>query len=174
MIRVLPFLLLLLAFATACQSDDGSAATVANPDPASTYYPLSVGGQEIKVQLAVNRDEQMKGLMYRNGLGENEGMLFIFPKAEPRGFWMKNVKFPIDIAYIDPDGVILETHHMYAHDENPVRSRNENIQYALEMDFRWFTENRVRPGDKIDLAKVTEYVKARGYNPADSNIKTPE
>lgn len=60
-----------------------------------------LGGKTFKVELATTSEKQALGLMFRDSMPEDEGMLFIFPNEAPRSFWMKNTRIPLDIMYFD-------------------------------------------------------------------------
>lgn len=111
---------------------------------------LRVGGKKITAEVADEDHERATGLMFRESLGENSGMLFVMPRPGPAGFWMKNTKVPLTIAYIDPRGVIMELHDLEPHNETPVPSRFPNIAYALEMPRGWFTKNNIWPGERLE------------------------
>jgi len=57
----------------------------------------------IHVEIAKSSSEQARGLMFRESLEADSGMWFVFSDDKPRVFWMKNVRFPIDIIFIDKD-----------------------------------------------------------------------
>jgi uncharacterized membrane protein (UPF0127 family) len=59
-----------------------------------------------KVELADTPEAQARGLMFRDRLGDNEGMIFPSPAPEPRSFWMKNTPLSLDIIFVGPDGRI--------------------------------------------------------------------
>ena len=63
---------------------------------------------EIQVEIADNSFKRTLGLMFRSSLGENEGMLFIFPDEKQRAFWMLNTKIPLDAIFFDSNGKIVE------------------------------------------------------------------
>ncbi|MFA6354400.1 MAG: DUF192 domain-containing protein [Candidatus Paceibacterota bacterium] len=67
---------------------------------------LKVNGVEFSVEMADTTLSRMKGLSGRDGLVENEGMFFVFDSPANQGFWMKDMKFPIDIIWIK-DGKIV-------------------------------------------------------------------
>lgn len=67
---------------------------------------IEVGSAQLEVEIADTPSKWVKGLSSREGLVENRGMLFVFPKAEKRQFWMKGMKFPIDILWIRSDVVV--------------------------------------------------------------------
>lgn len=62
-----------------------------------------LAGQELRLELADSPEKWALGLMNRSSLGEREGMLFMFPNQGNRSFWMKNVKFPLDLVYFDQE-----------------------------------------------------------------------
>ena len=68
---------------------------------------VTVGGVNLITSLSTTPDAQSKGLAIRDSLNENEGMLFIFETPQKYSFWMKDMKFPIDIIWINQDGKIV-------------------------------------------------------------------
>jgi uncharacterized protein len=66
-----------------------------------------INGFELGVYLAVTNDQQIKGLSVKDHLKENEGMLFVYEQPTRQGFWMKDMKFPIDIIWLDNDGTVV-------------------------------------------------------------------
>ena len=64
---------------------------------------VEIGGKHFKVDIADTRDKQALGLMFRDSMAADHGMLFIFPTEAPRSFWMKNTRIPLDIMYFDED-----------------------------------------------------------------------
>jgi uncharacterized membrane protein (UPF0127 family) len=152
---------LLLGALTAC----GEKKTAAAPKTVNDYFEIKVGAQKVKMQLAVLPDEVQRGLMFRKSMGRDEGMLFVFPRAQQMGFWMRNTTLPLDIGYLDRDGVLREIYPMYPLDEKTVSSRGRDLQFALEMNQGWFKDRGVKPGDKLDLAALREALKARDFRP---------
>jgi len=73
---------------------------------------LSTGSKvhHIQAELAVTPAEREKGLMHRDDFGENDAMLFVFPDAAPRFFWMKNTPISLDILFFSGRGNWLNTH----------------------------------------------------------------
>jgi len=89
--------------------------------------------------------------MFREELGPDNGMLFVFPDSQVRSFWMKDTSVPLSIAYISARGRILEIRSMAPYSEEPVRSRFP-ARYALEVNQNRFSEVGVTEGDEIDLS----------------------
>lgn len=124
----------------ACGNSRAGAHTVALP----------VGSHLFQVELADTPESRERGLMFRQELERDSGMLFIFDESAPRAFWMKNTSVPLSIAYIDARGRILEIHDMEPYSLEPVRSRSP-ARYALEVNRGRFLEVGVTPGDVVDL-----------------------
>lgn len=105
-----------------------------------------VGAEELQTELALSGEQQMTGMMWRTNMPENTAMFFVHPYPRQAGYWMKNCYVPLSIAYIDPEGTILEIHDMQPHDTNTVLSASLNVQFALEVPQGWFQRHRVSPG----------------------------
>jgi len=67
---------------------------------------VAIGGQTIYVEVADTTETQARGLSFRNSIGPNDGMLFVFDSPGNYGFWMKDMRFPIDIVWINNDKVV--------------------------------------------------------------------
>ncbi len=112
----------------------------------------SAGGalkSRIDVEVAETEEERTTGLMYRTALQENQGMLFIFPDEDMRVFWMKNTPLPLDILFVNADGVILTIQ------QNAVPYAEASIpslkpaRYVVEVNAGYTKKFAVRVGDKI-------------------------
>ena len=111
-------------------------------------------GQRFTVELAETSEQQALGLMFRDSMADDHGMLFLFPSESRRGFWMKNTRIPLDILYFDAN---LELVNVIA-DARPCRSArcpsypSEGVaQYVLELNAGKAAELGVRPGDALEL-----------------------
>ncbi len=82
------FLLLLFAVCTACAADSPS---------------VELRGRSFDVEIADTSEKHALGLMFRNSMPADEGMLFIFGYEAPQSFWMRNTRIPLDIMYFDKD-----------------------------------------------------------------------
>ena len=97
------------------------------------------------------------GLMFRESLEEDSGMLFIFEEVEQRFFHMKDTKIPLDIAYIKEDGTIESIKELNPYNLLPVPSEGD-VLYALEVNRGWFAEHEVKVGDKVIDFEVNENI----------------
>ena len=64
---------------------------------------VELGGKTFNVEIADTREKQALGLMFRDSMPADEGMIFVFPFEARRSFWMKNTRIPLDIMYFDKD-----------------------------------------------------------------------
>ncbi|WP_269525995.1 DUF192 domain-containing protein [Coraliomargarita parva] len=169
--RLNNFLLLPLACCAlllgACKPDTPVSAA---PKSSDHYFEIQLGEHPIQLQLATNDPERTKGLMYRDELKPDHGMLFIFKDASQRAFWMRNTRIPLDIGYFDTEGRLMEIHALYPYDETSVPSRSHSIQLVLEMNRGWFKAHEVHPGDRFDMADVRAALSGRGLTPEKYNL----
>ncbi|WP_337845370.1 DUF192 domain-containing protein [Thermus sp.] len=120
--------------------------------PRSTLYVESGGKRHLlKVEVADTPERQAQGLMFRKTLGEDEGMVFLFPEPTGGGFWMKNTLIPLSIAFFDRQGVILRILDMEPCRKDPCPVYYPGVVYqgALEVNRGWFAHRGVRPGDRV-------------------------
>ena len=116
---------------------------------------IDVGGHSIKVEVAATTELRTRGLMYRDSLGADRGMLFVYPDEQMRGFWMKNTRIPLDIAFADSAGRIVWIDQMAPLDTDSTSSRYP-AKYALEMNQGWFAAHGVAVGATLaDLPEIT-------------------
>lgn len=116
---------------------------------------LFLGAEEITAELALTPVQMMTGMMFRTNMLEQEGMLFAFGDVQARSFYMRNTKVPLTIAYLDPEGTILELHDLMPLDETPVFSTSTRIQFALEMKQGWFSRHNVATGTVVATERGT-------------------
>lgn len=128
---------------------------VAAPAPGASARPLVTVTEgpvraSVKVEIAATSAQRQQGLMYRQEMAEDEGMLFLFPTDTNSGFWMKNTYLPLDIAYIDAAGTVLEVRKAKPLDETPLYPK-QPYRYTLEVNQGWFERHGVGPGSIVTL-----------------------
>ena len=116
---------------------------------------ISVAGRPMEVELADTPQGRAAGLMYRDELQVDSGMLFNFPDATERSFYMKNTGIPLSIAFADDVGVIKTIKDMTPFDETPVSS-DCDAKYALEVPQGYFSENGIGVDDLIELGVLDD------------------
>lgn len=114
---------------------------------------LWIGAKEIVSELCHTVPQIATGLMHRSAIGPEETMLFVFAGPRDRSFYMKNVPFDIDVAYIDHDGVIQEIVRLKAQDAKGVPSKSSRIQFVLEAAPDYFNRNGFGPGTLISTER---------------------
>jgi len=119
---------------------------------ASPYVELK--GQKFTVELAKTQEKQALGLMFRDELPQEHGMLFIFPQEIPRSFWMKNTRIPLDIFYFDEQLRLVSV----SQNTPPCRTQrcpnypsSGPAMYVLELNSGKAEELGVKPGDPLVL-----------------------
>lgn len=146
----------------ACEDKPASPET--GPD---AHFNIRVGEKTVQIRIACTPAERQQGLMHLKTMPEHKGMLFPSREPEPQGFWMKNTLIPLDIGYFTSDGILREVHPMYPRNLDSVKSKRDDIRYALEMNQGWFRKNAIAPGAKLNLEDLAEALEARGQNPVD-------
>ena len=104
----------------------------------------------LNIEIPNNIRDFNLGLMFRESLDTDSGMLFVFDNIAKQSFHMTETKIPLDIAFIREDGTIESIKELEPFDENPVSSDGE-VLCALEVNRGWFAENNVEVGDEIDI-----------------------
>jgi hypothetical protein len=138
-------LALALALAVACGGGDDGLPT------AAVAVTNDAGGRaELTVELATTPAARGSGLMGREELAEDRGMLFAFPADTETGFWMKDTSIPLSIAFIAADGTILDVQDMEPLSTELHRSP-EPYRYALEVNQGWFGRNGFGAGDRVEV-----------------------
>ncbi|MBL8021445.1 MAG: DUF192 domain-containing protein [Leptospirales bacterium] len=112
---------------------------------------IRVGEFTISAEIAASPSERERGLMYRTSLGDDEGMLFVFPEATMQAFWMKNTLIPLDVAYFDDQGYLIEVVTMQPDGGARTYPSSEPTLYALEMKAGWFAKRAIRKYTRLTL-----------------------
>ncbi|HWD18484.1 MAG TPA: DUF192 domain-containing protein [Verrucomicrobiae bacterium] len=110
---------------------------------------LWLGSEELDTEVALTTMQQATGMMFRTNMPENTAMLFVRPQPEQSSFWMTNCPLPLEAAYIDPEGSILELHELKANDPTAVVAQSHNVQYVLEANSGWFERHHIPAGTLI-------------------------
>ncbi|MFW6180679.1 MAG: DUF192 domain-containing protein [Spirochaetota bacterium] len=114
---------------------------------------LSLNGRPLYVEIARTRKQRQRGLMHREELAPDQGMLFVFPEDRYLSFWMKDTGLPLSIAFIDAGGRVVDIYPLEPYSLIPVRSTRK-CRYALETNRGFFRDAGVERGDIIDLEPI--------------------
>lgn len=142
---------LLLVFVLGCANQD--AVDIEEDIVESELVYLEDLG--VNVEVADDDYERMKGLMFREELCSECGMLFVFEDANLRNFWMKNTLIPLDMIFLDSEGTIvnIETAVPCESDPCPKYSSEFAAQYVVEVNAGYCEAHNITAGDKVDIAK---------------------
>lgn len=159
--RCATLFVLVLLLAAGCDTAGEARVDASRADP---IVAVDTGRVEIhtatdtilvSVEIAETPEQTTAGLMQRDSMPPDEGMLFLFTEPRTTGFWMFRTRIPLDIAFLDPDGRIVEIRQM-----EPCPSPNPQFceQYApavpymaaLEVNRGFFDERGVGIGDRVE------------------------
>lgn len=109
---------------------------------------LGAGIHVIRAEIAYTVPVRTLGLMHRDHLGPNQGMLFVFPELDRPCMWMKNTLIPLSVAFLDEKGAIVNVEDMAPQTETS-HCAKAPARYALEMTLGWFRDHGALPGSRI-------------------------
>jgi uncharacterized membrane protein (UPF0127 family) len=140
-------LLLFVAFSL-CLTASAVNADGQSAQPRLPTIELGIGDKTLVVEVAATGQQRYMGLSFRESLGNEEGMLFVFENERPLTFTMRNTRIPLSIAYISKDLVINEIVEMDV-GPNQIFPSQQPAQFALEVNQGWFKVNGIEAGDRI-------------------------
>lgn len=129
----------LIAFLTVFMSED-YAATL--PD-----------GTSIKLLVADSGNEREVGLMYRQHLEDDEGMIFVFDENRVAKVWMKNTYIPLDVVFLDENNTVSKTIENAEPKNTDLMSSDKPIRYFIELNAGEVSKHMLVVGDRIEIKK---------------------
>jgi uncharacterized protein len=126
----------------------GSVSAQPRPQMDLPRTQLSAGMHLIDAQVAQTPEQRQIGLMYREQMPAQEGMLFVFEQAGVQCFWMKNTLLPLTAAFVADDGRIVNLADMKPQTTDSHCS-TEPVRYVLEMNQGWFSKRGVKAGSRL-------------------------
>jgi uncharacterized membrane protein (UPF0127 family) len=109
---------------------------------------LEISGVALEVEVASTPSSRQQGLMFRESLEQDHGMLFVYPDSAPRSFWMANTKIPLSIAFVTEGGDIVNIAHMTPFSTSATPS-TAPAMYAIEMQRGWFASHEITSGVRV-------------------------
>ncbi|ACF14309.1 protein of unknown function DUF192 [Chloroherpeton thalassium ATCC 35110] len=155
-----PFALVLLGilafFSTGCNQETRSSqlAPPKKAQPTTKHgnlRKLRIDTNTVWVEIADSDSKRREGLMWRDSLPTNQGMLFVFPYAEMQSFWMRNTYIPLDLVYVDDNWMITDIHHMEPIVDTIFFKSSKPVPYAVELNQGWCETHGVKVGDTVVL-----------------------
>ena len=163
--RILTLATLMLLLAVSCGTCQRAQKTAPIVRPG--YHQLTLGEHSAWVRTVANNADREKGLMHVRSLPEDDGMLFVFPVKRELRFWMKNTLIPLDIAYLEDDGTIVDIVGMVPADPEvsdallPRYPSSKAVRYALEFNAGWFERHGIVVGDRVEGVPSVKEVNPR-------------
>lgn len=130
------------------------------PSPAEEQSQITVGETKISIEIARTAEEHAKGLADRESLRQNAGMLFVFETPEKYGFWMKGMRFPLDIIWIADGKVVGFAEKLPVPDPQtpevdlPTYLPPQSISAALEVNAGFVRDNKIQIDDPVELSNL--------------------
>ena len=141
--------LIVTASGNAREAATSAAGTTFNGGQAELpRIKLRAGMHIVSAEVADAMQTRANGLMNRSKMGANEGMLFVFDRADTQCFWMRNTILPLSIAFIDDKGSIVSISDMKPQSDDSHCSAKP-AKFALEMNQGWFAQKGIKPGSVI-------------------------
>jgi uncharacterized membrane protein (UPF0127 family) len=144
-------LLCLLGLLTGCEHSPAGLAMV----------KMQIGKRTFTLEVADTEATREHGLMERDSMPSDHGMIFIFAQEEPLSFWMKNTRFPLDILYVDAAGKVVSIHQMRAYDLSTTPS-DFPAKYAIELNLGAANAAEVHVGEKLNIPQPAKEPKGGG------------
>lgn len=117
-------------------------------DPAPLLAVTAKGDRSFQIEIADDDAEREAGLMFRQTMPNDRGMLFVFPQTEGVGFWMKNTPMPLDLLFIGQDGRIKAIRQGEPQSE-AVIAPNEPVRFVLELKAGTAARENIEEGDLV-------------------------
>ena len=111
---------------------------------------IKIGSKNYHVEVAADEFSRTRGLMERDSMPEEHGMIFVFTQDTDEGFWMHNTRIPLDIVFIDSTGKVVSVRQMKAYDEH-VTSSGGFYRYAIELNSGATAACGVKAGDMVGI-----------------------
>lgn len=109
---------------------------------------IRAGMFNIDAQVAATPETRSTGLMWRRGMPQHEGMLFVFEQAAAQCFWMRNTPSPLTAAFVADDGTIVNLADMSPLSDDSHCSAKP-VRFVLEMNQGWFAQRGIKAGSKL-------------------------
>jgi uncharacterized membrane protein (UPF0127 family) len=130
----------------------GTVASVTKPSGPSFEHPLTIGTKTIMAAYAVTAIEQERGLSDTEALRDGQGMLFVFPSPTDAAFWMKDMRYSLDIIWIGEDKVVKDIHADLSPESYPAQfAPKEPVRYVLEVPAGFAKAHKIKIGTQTSF-----------------------
>jgi uncharacterized protein len=143
MLRLRLPLFVLCAIVAGC-AERGSGSGLA-------VVPMRIGSETFQLEVANSGASRERGLMQRDSMAADHGMIFVFDEPRELSFWMKNTRIPLDILYLDETGQIVSIHQMKPYDTKTKTVSARPSKYAIELNVGRSAEVGAKVGDVLEI-----------------------
>jgi uncharacterized protein len=137
----------------AANAVDGQAMILPT-DPQPLVVETAAGERKFTIEVADNGDERARGLMFRQTMDDDHGMLFVFEDQRQVGFWMKNTPMPLDLVFIDAGGTVKRVLKGEPFSE-AVITPGVPVHFVLELKAGVAAANGIEDGDKVEHSAIS-------------------
>jgi len=148
---ILATLVTILGF---CTLSGCTTAPTTNPS-GLPMTSMQIGSKTYQLEIAADDASREHGLMERDTLDKDHGMIFVFDTPAEQSFWMHHTRFSLDIIFADEKDKIVSIHTMKAYDESTTPS-NGVSKYAIELNEGEAAADGVKVGDKLDIPPAVD------------------
>lgn len=130
----------------------------------TNFIDLKIKDQQFTLEVANTLAQKSRGLMYRDSLKPDAGMIFISPSPSIQYFWMKNTKIPLDIIFLKDDGSVINIEKAYPQPNTPdinlrLYQSLGPAKFVIELNLDTTQKIQLVPGDKISLDPLLDFIK---------------
>jgi len=145
--RIQALILVCLLVAGGCSE---KASPSASPASSLPTVRVQLGNKPFNLEVANNEETREYGLMRRDSMPSDHGMIFVFDKASNVGFYMKNTRIPLDIVFVDSDGGVISIKQMKPYDLSTTWADGQ-AKWAIELNLGAAAGAGVKVGDKLQI-----------------------
>lgn len=117
-------------------------------------FPEAASAPRIEVELMLNDEHRARGLMYRQSLADDAGMLFAWPNADYRSFWMRDTCLPLDMLFIDAEGHIAGIVENVPPLNDEGRGIDCKVSFVLEVNAGFSRKHGIVPGQRVQIEGI--------------------
>ena len=134
-------LLLILVAAIGCQE---------SPSSSLPTVKMKLGSKTFTLEVAADDPSRQHGLMQRDSMPSDHGMIFVFAESQRLSFYMKNTRIPLDIVFVGPDRAVVSIKQMKPYDLSTTSS-DYGAKWAIELNKGAASEAGVKVGDVVEI-----------------------
>ena len=126
-------------------------STLISAEVKTGYVKIENSNLLLNVEIADTQERRKKGLMYREFLDEDKGMVFVFPEEDFLSVWMKNTKINLDIIFISKNYIIIDYFENISSMSEKIYTSRKKSKYILEINSGLIKKFKIKKGDKIKI-----------------------